>query len=100
MAREVTKAQLNRTPDSCYLHEVLAGVEYYAGDLEASEREITTAERLGSEGWRISYQRGLIAEKRGNAADARKHFERATQLRPDFGAAKDRIEGLPPLGSK
>lgn len=97
LAREVTKSQLARSPDSCYLHEVLAGIEYYAGDLASAEREIASAERLGSEGWRIAYQRGLIAEKRGNTADARKFYERATQLRPNYGAAKDRIEGLPPV---
>jgi tetratricopeptide (TPR) repeat protein len=100
LAREVTKSQISHSPDSCYLHEVLAGIEYYAGDLATSEREIATAERLGSEGWRIAYQRGLIAEKRGNSADARKFYERASQLRPDYGAAKDRLQGLPPLGAK
>lgn len=100
MAREVLKGQLLRSPDSCFLHEVLAGVEYYGGDLDAAERELGTAERLGSDGWRIAYHRGLIAEKRGNTADARKQYERAGQLRPNYGAAKDRLNGLPPLGSK
>lgn len=99
MAREVMKSQLRRSPDSSYLHEVMAGIEYYAGELENAERELNTAERLGSDGWRISYHRGLIAEKRGNAADARKHYERAGQLRPNYGAAKNRLDGLPPQGS-
>ena len=100
MAREVMKSQIQRAPDSCFLHEVMEGVEYYGGDLEAAERELGTAERLGGDGWRIAYHRGLIAEKRGNSADARKFYERASQLRPNYGAAKDRLGGLPPQGGK
>lgn len=100
MAREVLKGQLLRSPDSCFLHEVLAGVEFYGGDLDAAEKELGTAERLGGDGWRIEYHRGLISEKRGNSADARKHYERAAQLRPNYGAAKDRLNGLPPQGGQ
>jgi tetratricopeptide (TPR) repeat protein len=95
-AREVIKRQLSLTPDSCYLHEVMAGIEYYAADVDACQREVGLAERYGSDPWRIAYHRGLIAEKRGNTAEAKQQFEKSAQLCPTADFAKSRLNGIVP----
>lgn len=95
-AREVVRRQLALTPDSCYLHEVMAGVEFYGGDVEACEREVTLAERYGSDPWRVAYHRGLIAEKRGNPDEAKRQFEKSAQLCPTADFAKSRVNGISP----
>lgn len=95
-AREVVRRQLALTPDSCYLHEVMAGIEFYSGDIEACEREVGLAERYGSDPWRIAYHRGLVAEKRGNEAEAKKQYEKSAQLCPTSEFARSRMNGIAP----
>ncbi len=95
-AREVAKKQLSLTPDSCYLHEVMAGIEFYAGDMAACEREVSLAERYGSDPWRIAYHRGLLAERRGDPSEAKKQFEKSAQLCPTADFAKSRMNGIEP----
>lgn len=94
LARDVLERQLHLTPDSAYLHEVLAGVHYFGGNLAGAETELAAAERLGSEAWRVAYNRGLIAEKRGDAAGARAQYDKAMKLRPGFEAAEVRSTGI------
>lgn len=95
-AREVLRRQVVATPDSCYLHETLAGVEYFGGDLAASEKELQLAERFGAEPWRIAFARGLIAEKRGATAEAKKQYELASKLCPKAESPKSRLNGVSP----
>jgi predicted Zn-dependent protease len=98
-AREVLRRQISATPDSCYLHETMAGVEYYSGDFAACERELGLAERYGSEAWRIAFHRGLLAEKRGDGAEAKRQYELCERLCPAAEAPRSRLGGISPPAS-
>jgi Flp pilus assembly protein TadD len=96
LARKVIERQIPLTPESPYLHEVLASVCYYSGDFPGATRELATAERLGSEKWRVAYLRGLVAEKTGNVSEARKQYTAARDMMPTFELATARLTALPP----
>ena len=93
-AREVLESQVRLTPQSPYIHEMLASVHFLGGDLASSERELAEAERLGGDAPRITYNRGLLAERRGDKAGARSQYKRALELQPAYPEAEARLAGL------
>jgi tetratricopeptide (TPR) repeat protein len=93
-ARDVLSRQIAMTPESPYLHEMLASVHYFSGELAAAEQELRLAEHHGSEPARLAYLNGLLAEKRGNPDDAKKLFAKAVELDPGFEEAQSQLLGL------
>lgn len=94
LAREQLETQISYTPNHAGVHEALSSVHYLAGDLEKSSREITTAEKLGAPAWRVAFNRGLLAEAAGRAADAQRFYRAALDANPEFTPAQDRLEGV------
>ena len=51
--------------------------------------------RLNTPSWRVSFNRGLLAESQGNTADAIANYRDAIELREgDYQRAEDRLIGL------
>lgn len=96
LARDVMERQLEMNPDSPHLHEVMASVHFFSGDLTAADKSLVTAGRLGSAEWRVAYHRGLIAEKRGDVEGARRLLRRSSELNPDDPRSRARLIGLEP----
>lgn len=93
-AREVLESQVRLTPQSPYVHEMLASVHFLGGDLASCERELAEADRLGGDAPRIAYNKGLVAERRGDKAGARSQYERALQLQPGYPEAESRLAAI------
>jgi tetratricopeptide (TPR) repeat protein len=93
-ARTVIESQVRLTPQSPYIHELLASVRFLEGDLDACEHELSQAERLGGDAPRLAYNRGLIAERKGDRAGAQKLYRRALELQPNYQEAQARLSGL------
>lgn len=87
-ARRVLERQLELAPESPFLYEVLAGVEYLDGRLAESETALDHAEALGGSEWRIAYHRGLLAERRDDALGAAGFFRHCLELKPDHEPAR------------
>jgi len=100
LARRVLQEQLEMNPDSPHLHEVLASVYFFSGDMAAADKELVAAGRLGSAEWRVAYHRGLIAEKLGDVEGARRLLRRSSELNPDDPKSRARLIGLEPIDSK
>jgi tetratricopeptide (TPR) repeat protein len=92
-ARRILEDQVHLTPDHAGLRETYSSVLFLLGDLPGASRELDIAERLGSPAWRIAFNRGLIAEKRGDGARAQKEYELALAGNPDFKPAQSRLAG-------
>lgn len=99
-AKQILEREIRMTPESPFLHETLASVHYYSDDLDAAEKELRLAAAHGSDAARIAYLRGLIAEKRGSTADAKKLYSEAIRLQPDFEPAQSHLLGLDPSPAK
>ncbi len=105
LARRTLERQLTMAPDSPYLYEVLAGVYFLDGDMANTDQALRRAEALGGEEWRIAYHRGLLAERKGQQAEALRLFQRSAELNPDFYPAAAHATALesgvaPTHGSK
>jgi tetratricopeptide (TPR) repeat protein len=87
-ARRVLQRQLDLAPESPFLYEVLAGVEFLDGRLAESEAALHYSEALGGSAWRIAYHRGLIAERRGDRMGAAGYFRHCLDLKPDHEPAR------------
>lgn len=92
-ARRVLEDQVHLTPDHAGLRETYSSVLFLVGDLPGASRELDIAERLGAPPWRLAFNRGLIAEKRGDGARAQKEYETALAGNPDFKPALSRLAG-------
>lgn len=87
-ARRTLQRQLEMSPESPFIYEVLAGVEFLDGRLAEASTALDNAEALGGEPWRIAYHRGLISERRGERAAAADHYRACLVLRPDYEPAR------------
>lgn len=65
-----------------------------AGDLARAEEAFRAGEALAPGDPRPVYYLGLVASRRGDAAAARREFERALALEPRFGPARDALARL------
>lgn len=93
LARRVIETQLAYTPNEPSVREAYSSILYMSQDLEGATREIALAEKQGAPAWRVSYNRGLIAEAAGRAADAQQHFQAAVDANPQFMPARARLTG-------
>jgi tetratricopeptide (TPR) repeat protein len=87
-ARRVLQRQLEYAPESPFIYEVLAGVEFLDGRFAESAKALDHAEALGGEAWRIAYHRGLISERLGQREDAARHFRGCLEIKPQYERAR------------
>ncbi len=92
-ARRVVETQLAHTPNEPAVHEAYSSVLYMSRDLEGAAREVALAEKQGAPAWRVAFNRGLIAEAAGRAADAQRLYQAALDGNPDFAPARARLTG-------
>lgn len=81
-------------PDSYSVREGLASAYYMNEQHELAHEAIDSAERLGAPAWRISYNRGLLAELDGELPEAYVHYRDAIAQAPDWNMPRERMEGL------
>ncbi|MBL8858369.1 MAG: hypothetical protein JNL28_07700 [Planctomycetes bacterium] len=93
LARRVLELQIAYTPYESAVHEAYSSVLYMSRDLEGAAREINLAEQHGAPAWRVAFNRGLIAEAMGRAADAQRYYQAALDGNPDFAPARARLAG-------
>jgi tetratricopeptide (TPR) repeat protein len=93
LARRVIETQIAYTPNEPAVHEAHSSVLYMARDLDGASRAVAQAEALGAPAWRVSFNRGLIAEAAGRAADAQRLYQAALDQNPNFGPARARLTG-------
>jgi Flp pilus assembly protein TadD len=91
LARRVIETQLAYTPNEASVHEAYSSILYMLRDLDGAAREIGLAEKLGAPGWRVAYNRGLIAEAAGRPQDAQRMYQTAVDGNPDFAPARARL---------
>lgn len=92
-ARRLLEAHRQYVPDHAGVREALSAVDYLGKDYDAALAELAVAERLGAPAWRIAYNRGLIAEARGDLAAAAAAFEACLSANPDYQPARSRLAG-------
>jgi len=93
-ALRFTADQITLSPAHAGLREARASTLFLAGRFEKATAELAIAERLGAPAWRVAYNRGLIAERMDNAAEAARQFEAALVARPGWKPAADRLQAL------
>ena len=86
--------QIDLNPAHAGLRETYASALFLAERYPESGEALNVAERLGSPRWRVSYLRGLIAEKERRYDDARGFYERALGENADFDPARARLTAL------
>lgn len=69
---------------SIYGHDVLAWALYRAGQYDEAARESAAALALGTRDALLHFHAGAIAEARGDVATARREYEMALQINPNF----------------
>jgi hypothetical protein len=69
-AKRLLEAQKQYTPDHAGVREGLSAVLYLTKDYDGATRELVAAEHLGAPAWRVAYNRGLIAEAKGDSNGA------------------------------
>jgi tetratricopeptide (TPR) repeat protein len=92
-AKRLLEAQRDYTPDHAPLREALSAVLYLTKDYDGAAREIDAAGNLGAPDWRVQFNRGLIAEARGDTKAAVTAYEASVAANPDFGPAQSRLAG-------
>jgi tetratricopeptide (TPR) repeat protein len=92
-AKRLLEEQVHLTPDHAGLRESYSAVLYLTGDLRDASAQLDAAERLGAPAWRVAFNRGLIAEKAGDAKKAQQAFEASVAANPDFKPAQSRLAG-------
>ena len=92
-AKSLLEAQKSYAPDHAGLREALSATLYLLRDYDGAGRELATAEKLGAAPWRVAYNRGLIAEAKGDAKGAMAAYEAALATNPDFAPARSRLAG-------
>lgn len=92
-ARRLLESHRQYVPDHAGVREALSACLYLLKEYDAALSELATAERLGSPPWRIAFNRGLIAEARGDAAGAARAYQTALDANPDYQPARSRLAG-------
>lgn len=93
-ARDLLDTQIELNPAHAELRAARAHIALLDGDFDGARDHLTAAENLGAEPWRIAYNRGLVEEKAGNAAQARRHYLESLELNPEHSASEERLNGL------
>jgi len=93
-AQRLLERRARSTPDHAGVREGIASVHYLRGDLKAARRSLMIAEKLGAEGWRVAYNRGLVDEADGKYDAALQSYRRASEARPEWPAPRARLRGL------
>jgi tetratricopeptide (TPR) repeat protein len=93
LARRLLEAHRQYVPDHAAVREALSACYYLSKEYDAAASELVTAERLGSPAWRVAFNRGLIAEGRGDAAAAAAAYEASVAANPDYQPARSRLAG-------
>ncbi|MEX1024809.1 MAG: tetratricopeptide repeat protein [Planctomycetota bacterium] len=94
-AMKVISRAIALSPDDPGLHEVKALAHYLEQRWNEAAVSLREAERLGSPAWRAAFNRGLIAEARGNATEAMALYRTAIDERGGrFPRAEQRLIGV------
>ena len=94
LASEVLEKAIAVAPDQAELHETMAAVDYVAGQFDAAQSELATAENLGAPRWRAAFHRGLVAESLGERDLALSQYAIVLNERPEFEPAQARSRAL------
>ncbi len=94
LARKLVRSHLALRPDHPELWELDALLALEAGDADGAETRLARAERLGAPGWRLAFNRGLIAEARDEPETAAGHYHTALELRPDHLPSARRLRAM------
>ena len=92
-AVRLLEQQKSYSPDHAGVREALSATYFVMKELDPAARELDAAEKLGAPAWRIAYNRGLIAEAKGDRAGALAAYQAAVDANPDFGPARSRLAG-------
>jgi tetratricopeptide (TPR) repeat protein len=92
-ARRLLQEQVHLSPDHPGVREAYSSALFLAGDLASASSQLDVALRLGAPPWRVAFNRGLIAEKRGDGPGAQREFEAAVEGNPNFRPAQARLAG-------
>lgn len=92
-AKRLLESQRDYAPDNAGVRESLSATLYLLKDFDGAARELGAAEKLGAPAWRTSFNRGLIAEARGDAKGAMAAYEASVAANPDFAPARSRLAG-------
>lgn len=94
-AGRLIEQAVQHSPADAGLREAQALSLSLAEDWRGARQALDDAERLGAPSWRVSFNRGLLAESQGNTADAIANYRDAIELREgDYQRAEDRLIGL------
>ena len=93
-ARELLERQIRFRPDSALLYEALAATLFADGAHDAAADALDRAEKLGAPVWRVDFNRGLIAEQKGEIEEAMELYDRAARANPAWPDSGSRLRGL------
>jgi tetratricopeptide (TPR) repeat protein len=93
-AMRLIERQVHYLPDDAELREVHAAALYMSGDFASARSALDVAEVLGAPAWRVAFHRGLIAESKGEAREAERHYQDALRENPEAQNARSRLNGL------
>lgn len=93
-AEKLLSDHIRHAPDHHALHEAMAEVYFLTARYEEALQSVAVAEDLGAPDWRMSFNRGLIAETRGNLQQAAGHYAEALQCNPEMRDAERRMLGV------
>jgi hypothetical protein len=94
LAQRLLTQQVALRPDHAGLRETLASVKFLTGDYAGAEQDLLNAERLGAHPARLAYNRGLLAEHRGDVSGAIAGYQQALALAPDWALPQERLKGV------
>lgn len=93
LADRLVEEQIMLNPDAAVLYEVRSAVAFMKDDKQLAMDSLERAERLGAPSWRVSYHRGLIAERDGRHEEAIGHY-RSALGEQEHAASRSRLRAL------
>jgi 4-amino-4-deoxy-L-arabinose transferase-like glycosyltransferase/Flp pilus assembly protein TadD len=73
---------------------LLAEWQLSAADMASAQKTLERLRRVAPREPRVYYYLGIVYQKQGNLEEARKAWERALEMRPDFAEARKALEEL------
>jgi tetratricopeptide (TPR) repeat protein len=98
LALRVVETQIQYNPANAALRETHSSVLFMSGDYAGARAAMDVAASLGAPAWRVAFHRGLIAEKAGQAGEARTQYQACIDANPSYEAAKSRLSGMKSQG--
>ena len=95
-AQRFVEEQVRLAPDHAGLREIHAATLFLSGEHLRAQHELVAAKGLGAPAWRVAYHLGLVEEALGQPDLARQQYTEALQGKPDFAAARGRLNALVP----